>query len=149
MQSYIYAHINPLTSEVLCIGQGRGYRCWDSKGRSDPHLTFMENLQRQGYAPTQWGVILIASITGEEAREIEHLLIKQIKPAFNQQGICAANAGRGEANKLSVLTEEKVRLMRATFEAGGVSLRAIGRRYGISYSTARKAVTGLGWSHVQ
>lgn len=148
MQSYIYAHVNPETGEVLYIGQGQGYRAWDSHRRNHLHHTFMENLAQQGYAPTEWGVILCAGLSVKEARAVETLFIQQLRPAFNQMGLTAANAGRGTANKNAVLNDELVRLMRAQHAAGEGSIRAIGRRHSVLYSTARKAILGLGWTHV-
>jgi len=44
-----------------------------------------------------------------------------------------------------VLTPEKAEAIRARYEAGGVSMRALGREYGVNHGTIRAIVTGETW----
>jgi hypothetical protein len=145
MNQYVYAHINPVTAEVVYIGKGRHERAWSLSRRDPLHAKFLRNLSNMGYSPTDYGIVVAGGLTDDEASALELRLIKQLKPLFNQQGVSAANAGRGEKNKQAVLSDDLVRKMRAET---GLSLRAIGRKYGVTYSTVRKAVTGISWAHI-
>jgi hypothetical protein len=65
--------------------------------------------------------------------------------------IDASRKGRlkvGEANKLSRLTVEQVREIRAKYEAGGVSYRQLASEYGVHPPTLWKVVTRRTWQHV-
>lgn len=55
---------------------------------------------------------------------------------------------RGQSHRGAKLTASHVRRIRAEHDAG-VSYRALGRRYGVSTSTAFDAVNGIQWRHVQ
>lgn len=59
---------------------------------------------------------------------------------------------RGSRQWNSKLTEDAVREIRAEYEAreNRYGLWAeLGRRYGVTYTTIRRAATGAGWNHVQ
>lgn len=55
---------------------------------------------------------------------------------------------RGEDHVRAKVTEEQVREMREIYDAGLMSQRALGRKYGISGSAARLIVLRLSWAHV-
>lgn len=48
----------------------------------------------------------------------------------------------------ATLDEHAVREMRALYEAGGISMRELGRRFGVSQEAARLAVRRINWAHV-
>jgi hypothetical protein len=55
---------------------------------------------------------------------------------------------RGERNGRSKLTEDEVRAIRACYRAGGVTMRALGARYGVSKTVVQHIMSGRLWSHV-
>ena len=55
---------------------------------------------------------------------------------------------RGEAHGRSKLTAEKVVAMRERRRRTGEGITALARRFGVSHSTAHKAITGESWAHV-
>lgn len=148
MKSYTYAHILPETGEILYIGSGQQSRAWCLSKRPEPHALILENLQRMGYSPADYVVVLAQGLSEADARRREFTLIRTVRPPLNRQGISAANAGRGQANHNAVLDPKRVRSIREQHAAGDVSIRALGRIYGIAYSTARKVVTGRAWAHI-
>lgn len=54
----------------------------------------------------------------------------------------------GSARRDAKLTEADVRAIRAEYAAGGVSLRALGVRYGVCTQSIHYIVTGKTWKHV-
>ena len=148
MKSYIYAHILPDTGEIIYIGSGQQERAWSLHKRSDPHQSVLNNIQRMGFSPADYVVILHGGLEPKEAVELEFLLIRQLKPLFNQQGNGAANAGRGEANALSVFTDAQIISIRKQYADGGISMRAISRQMGTGVSSTRKAIQGRSWTHI-
>lgn len=148
MKSYIYAHILPETGEILYIGMGQQERAWSIHKRSASHQKILENLQGLGYSPADYVSIIAQGLDDADARRGELALIRQLLPLLNQQGNGAANAGRGTDNRNSVLTEGKVRTMRSEHADGSLSIRAIGRRHGVAYTTARKVIERSAWSHI-
>ena len=54
---------------------------------------------------------------------------------------------RGEANGLSKLTEKQVVQIRRKHAKGGVSMRALGREYGVAHDTIRKIIHNQAWKH--
>lgn len=58
------------------------------------------------------------------------------------------DAHRGTNNPRSKLTENDVRTIRATYRAGGITMRALGQRYGISKTAVQHIMNGKLWSHV-
>ena len=55
---------------------------------------------------------------------------------------------RGENAGTAKLSWEKVRAIRERWAAGGVSLAALGRRYGVSYTAISNVVTGRSWKEM-
>jgi hypothetical protein len=55
----------------------------------------------------------------------------------------------GQANNKAKLTEDDVKLIRTLFDAGGHSLSALGRRFGVFKQTIRQVVLRKTWKHVQ
>ena len=57
---------------------------------------------------------------------------------------------RGISNPQSELTESQVRELRSLYRYGvrGRGILALGRRFGVSHSTARKAIRRLTWKHL-
>ena len=148
MKSYIYAHILPTTGEVIYIGSGQQERAWSLYKRSDPHQSILNNIQRMGYSPSDYVVILAKGLVQKNAQEQEYLLIREMRPMLNQQGNGAANAGRGEANHLAVFTDAQVISIRELYATGNISMRAIARQMGTGVTSTRKAIQGKSWSHL-
>ncbi|QDB71002.1 hypothetical protein bb8_p27 [Bordetella phage vB_BbrP_BB8] len=149
VKTYTYAHINPDTGEVVYIGSGTGERAWTiTSKRSEPHVKFLRNLERMGYTPADWVVVLTPGLTREQAFALESRLIHEVAPIFNRMGVSAANAGRGESNHNSVLTADLVRQIRQEFPSSGLSIRATARKYGVAYTTMRKVLAGQAWAHI-
>lgn len=55
---------------------------------------------------------------------------------------------RGEAHGRTRLTEDDVRTIRRRYAAGGVSLPALGREYGMAFSAIGRIVNRKTWQHV-
>lgn len=148
MKSYIYAHILPESGQIIYIGSGQQERAWSLYKRSDPHQSVLNNIQRMGFSPSDYVVILKGGLEAKEALVEELRLIKETKPMFNQQGNGAANAGRGESNHLSVFTDAQVLAIRQQYSEGNISMRAIARQLGTGVTSTRKAIQGKSWSHL-
>ena len=54
---------------------------------------------------------------------------------------------RGERQHLAKLTDAKVRKLRVTYAAGGVSQRALAVQYGVSQATISLVLKGRTWGH--
>lgn len=54
----------------------------------------------------------------------------------------------GEAHHSAKLTDSQVREMRTLYAQGGVTLRALAARYGVSGPTIYRAVSRKDWRHV-
>lgn len=148
MKSYVYAHILPDTGSVIYIGSGQQERAWSLYKRSDPHQSILNNIQRGGFSPADYVVILNSGLTVKQARDIEYSLIHIMSPPLNQHGAGVANAGRGEFNKNSVMDTALVHELRDLYSMGNHSMRAISRMYGLGVSSTRKAIQGKSWSHL-
>lgn len=55
----------------------------------------------------------------------------------------------GEAHGQAKLTEDDVRAIRAEYAAGGVTLRALASRYGMSVGGLHHIILGRTWTHVK
>lgn len=133
---------------IIYIGSGCNERAWSLGKRAAPHKKILNNIMAGGFSPADYVVILACGLTVAAARSAEATLIRAIQPMLNQQGVSAANAGRGIDNKLARMTDEIVRELRARHAQGGVSIRSLARSVGISYGAVHRAITGTGWSHV-
>jgi NUMOD3 motif len=78
---YVYLHIDPIVSQVVYIGKGRGDRAWQLYNRREDHKKWALNLRERGLEPK----IDIARVlnTEEEAYELEKILIS----LFRKSGI--------------------------------------------------------------
>lgn len=148
MKSYVYAHFLPDTGEIIYIGQGKGYRAFDTHRRNPEHLKVLTNIGNMGYTPVDYAVIVAQDMTEREARDLETKFIKTLRPLFNQMQLSAANAGRGEANPRSILTNDLVAKLRKFYEEPGTSIRGTAKHFGLKYSCVRKVLTGEAWTHV-
>lgn len=73
----------------------------------------------------------------ERARATQRATI-EANPDFN----------RGTNNPRSKLTEDDVRTIRAVYRAGGITMKALGARYGVSKTVVQHIMNGKLWSHV-
>ena len=55
---------------------------------------------------------------------------------------------KGEGHGMSKLSESDVRLIRDMAEQGTISIRAIGRHFGVYHEAVRAVLNGRTWSHV-
>jgi hypothetical protein len=146
--SYVYVHIDPTSGTVVYVGKGCGERAWSNGRRAGAHLFFLRNLSRMGYCPAHWAFVLMSGLTDMEAHKTEHALIQKLTPMFNQTGLGFAAAGRGNDNHNAVLNPETVRALRRD-AAAGMTQRALGKKYGVCPSTARKVARREAWKHVR
>lgn len=58
-------------------------------------------------------------------------------------------APKGEECVFSVLTEEDVKNIRKEYAAGGVTMSAIAKRFGLCTATIQEAIRGITWKHVK
>lgn len=79
--------------------------------------------------------------------EFAHLTLTDLRGNVDDM-LSKERQARGERQWQAKLTVEQVLEMRARYAAGGVSLTALGRAYGVSYATARSAINGEHWRHV-
>lgn len=56
--------------------------------------------------------------------------------------------GIGEQHRGAVLTNTKVMGMRVEYEGGGISMDALAKKYGCSYSTVQRVISRRFWKHV-
>ena len=54
----------------------------------------------------------------------------------------------GEQHRWAKLTDDKVCEIRGLYEAGGASYTALGKQFGVDYTTIRAIVTRKTWRHV-
>jgi hypothetical protein len=57
-------------------------------------------------------------------------------------------SAKGVNHRSAKLNDGAVREIRAAYARGGVTLKALGARYGVTHSTILKAITGNRWKHV-
>jgi hypothetical protein len=55
----------------------------------------------------------------------------------------------GEGHYKAVLTERDVILMRVLYRTGCGTVRQLSQRFGVSFATAREAIRGISWKHVE
>lgn len=147
MKSYIYAHVNPDTGEILYIGSGRNYRATIlHPGRSSLHDRFMRNCKAR-YRQDEWCVFLACGLEKEEAHRLERELIHKVEPVFNRLGRNLSFAFHGPSHA-SVLTEEQVSQIKRAY-LDGLSIRRCAAKWGVGYHAARNAIRGRGWAHVK
>jgi hypothetical protein len=57
-------------------------------------------------------------------------------------------AHKGSAHHLAVLNETSVREARREYRLGGISVRELADRYGVTTGAMRRAIHGITWAHV-
>lgn len=77
----------------------------------------------------------------------DHLFLGTVQDN-NADMMAKGREQRGERSGLAVLTDERVRAMRA-LRRDGIGTREIARRFGISNGTASYAIRGITWGHVK
>lgn len=68
---------------------------------------------------------------------------------MNRKGRHGRSPARGETAGNAKLTDAAVREMRALWAAGGLTKRAIAKRFGISDSNISRILNGQSWTHVE
>lgn len=63
--------------------------------------------------------------------------------------VMRSRASRGEHQHNAKLTSDQVREIRALHAAGGVSYRALGRRFGLTHESIRDIVNRVNWAHLE
>jgi hypothetical protein len=86
---YWYKHVNPCNKEIVYVGHGSGGRAWQcgsshSPLRSKEHCKWADELLSKGITPDEWVEIGDRGLSKERAKEIELLLIHELKPRFNK-----------------------------------------------------------------
>lgn len=93
---YVYAHIDPETSQLLYVGQGQRHRAWEYYshprpdgtywvGRTPEHRDHLLSLVSKGYLPCDWVHIVERQLSKKDAKQIEHDLIELTSPMFNKK----------------------------------------------------------------
>lgn len=86
MNNYVYQHIDPFTGHIVYVGHGTGHRAWvyTKRLRDQEHTNFLKDLERKGFTPNDWVIIVDKNLSKETACELERTLIKFYKPIFNK-----------------------------------------------------------------
>ena len=85
---YIYKHIDPRDETLKYIGVGQYDRAWSVRRnqRKEAHVSWLEELYKEGYTLEDVVKIEEKKLTKEQALEKESILIKDLKPVFNELG---------------------------------------------------------------
>jgi hypothetical protein len=85
---YIYKHIDPISKELKYIGIGQYDRAWSVRRnqRKDSHVDWLKDQYNKGFTLSDVVVVSEKNLTKKEALEKESLLIKELKPVFNELG---------------------------------------------------------------
>lgn len=121
----------------------------DNLGRVQGRTLSVEEIQRRERLRLELQVVNVRGSTRTEKierapREIQH--IDRSKVVLKAD---PANVSRGEHRYNSVLNDEKVRLIRSEYAAGGVTMDALALRYGVTATGIRQVVRRLTWQHVE
>lgn len=133
---YWYKHVDPDTKEVVYVGHGSGGRAWQcgsshSPLRSKEHCKWADDLLARGVTPDEWVEVGDRGISKEEAREVEQMLIHELKPKFNK-------SIRYAGLKFTLeLYDEAVRL-----RSEGLSYKKIGEALGLSTMVIHRGLSG-------
>lgn len=86
---YVYFHIDPISKEIVYVGEGSGGRAWQCSktNRHDKdHYGWICNLLESGFTPQDFVVVIQKNMTLADARKCETEYIKRIAPKFNAWG---------------------------------------------------------------
>jgi hypothetical protein len=85
---YLYQHIDPETQELKYLGIGQYDRAWCVRRnqRKTEHVLWLESLYEKGFTLADVVKITDNKLTKKEALEKESVLIKELKPVFNELG---------------------------------------------------------------
>jgi hypothetical protein len=75
-------------------------------------------------------------------------LHKKIQRDSAKRGYKPKGLARGERSPFAKLNAEKVLQIRQRYAEGGVSMSALGRGYGVAFSSIRKIIRREMWAHV-
>jgi hypothetical protein len=83
---YVYLHIDPTYSCIKYVGIGQYDRAWCVRRnqRKEKHVSWIEGLFKQGFTLADIVVIERNKLTKKEALCLERILIKDLKPEFNE-----------------------------------------------------------------
>lgn len=139
---YTYLHIEPDSDplEVVYVGKGRYGRAWDvtrCRSRNSEHQSWMQELSKLGYIPTDWAVILEKNLTEDEAYRLE-------REYMHNNGAPRFNRNTGENNHQAKMTNEQAReAFRLAKE--GVRHQTIADMFGVSRSAISMIASGKQW----
>ena len=102
---YVYEHFDPVTGEVVYVGEGSSHRAWVCAGtynhksgryllRSKSHTQWAQLLLDTGYTPDQFVRVTARDLTKADARILERQRIKLLNPRFNCRVHHATRANR-------------------------------------------------------
>lgn len=98
------------------------------------------------YGPIPDGLSVLHACDNPPCVNPAHLFLGSPR-ANSMDMVSKSRQAFGERNGLSRLTKEKV-LEARTLRAGGLTLKAIAQREGVSLQTIHHAISGRTWSHV-
>jgi hypothetical protein len=115
-------------------------------GRYIPYLAHRMAWEIEN-GPIPEGLGVLHSCDNPPCCRIEHLFLGD--QGDNMQD-CAAKdrTTRGERSASAKVTESQVREMRRRFEAGGITMAALGREFGLNPRTACDIIGKRRWAHV-
>lgn len=134
---YVYAHVCPITNEIVYIGKGIHGRAWDvtrARKQNSGHCDWMKDLYHRGYLPTAWVEISYEGLAESAAFAKEKELIQLFSPKFNI-------GQSGERNYQAKLTDEQARTI---FQSSKLH-RELAQEYGVSRSAISMIKTRKQW----
>jgi len=141
---YVYIHFDPETTKVVYVGKGCNGRAWDvtrCRNKHKEHQTWMQNLCKLGFIPTDWVEILHKNCTESEALRLEkEYMYKYGQPIFNRQA--------GEKNYQAKLTDEQAREIYKAAQEKKLTHKQLADIYGISRSAVSMIATRKQWRAV-
>lgn len=83
---YVYAHICPVTKDIIYIGHGTGARAWmfTEPFRAKNHAEYLVKLGEDGFLPCDWVHVFLRHVSKTQACEAEQVAIKEHEPRFNK-----------------------------------------------------------------
>lgn len=149
----------PRVEAGLTAPNDRGCRTWIGPSDKDGYglVSYMGKTRRvthavwflnTGHWPSEDEVAAHTACDNPPCGEFSHLTLTDTG-GNNADRDRKMRQSLGEAHYLAKLNERKVLDMRSLYARGGTSLTTIANIYGVSYATARSAIKGETWKHLE
>ncbi len=120
---------------------GYGYRRFEGKTRLAHRVAYANH--HGLLLPALGGKVVRHTCDNPACVNPEHLLLGTQRDNMND--VIARQRVAGERNGYAKLTAEQVRAIRTAYQAGGISQRTLGTRYGVAQTTIGFIVRGVSW----